>query len=338
MAFARVLAERNEGFIQSIFLSPTGENEEAQRHFEALARESGRPILYNVVQASDRFPERHRNQLAWLERCRAEGLRIYGQGVTTDPSFVFTFEDWNLWDDDPAWLEATVGTLEEKRTKLADPNRRPSLKNETSGRISDSFEDIFVLSVKRPDLKQWENMKVGEVAAKQGKHPVDAMLDLAVADNLKTEFYTTLSCSLSNLSEVVRSDLALLGVSDGGAHTKFFTAGRYPTETITRLVRDNQVLSLEEAHWKLSAQPAWCAGFKDRGTLREGAPADVVIYDYNKLNVLPMEVAYDMPGGEWRRVQRAEGYHHVLVNGEVTIKDDQPTGVTSGRLLRHGQG
>ena len=51
-----------------------------------------------------------------------------------------------------------------------------------------------------------------------------------------------------------------------------------------------------------------------------------------------MEVAHDMPGNEWRRVQRAEGYHYVLVNGEVTIKDDQPTGVTSGKLLRHGQG
>jgi len=338
MAFARVLSERNEGFIQSIFLSPDGKNESAQRHFEELARQSGRPILYNVVQASDRFPERHRNQLAWLERCRAEGLRIYGQGVTTDPGFVFTFEDWNLWDDDPAWLDATTGTLEERRTKLADPARRPGLRKETSGLISDSFESITVLSVKRPDMKDCENLTLKEIGQRQGKHPVDAMLDLAVADNLKTEFYTTIGCSLPYLSEIVRSDLTLLGVSDGGAHTKFFTAGRYPTETIERLVRDNQVMSLEEAHWKLSALPAWCAGFRDRGTLREGSPADIVIYDYDKLKVLPMEIAHDMPGNEWRRVQRAEGYHYVLVNGEVTIKDDQPTGVTSGRLLRHGQG
>jgi N-acyl-D-aspartate/D-glutamate deacylase len=220
---------------------------------------------------------------------------------------------------------------------LADPKRRPALKKDTSGLISDSFEEIFVLSVKRPDLKQWENLKLGEVAQRQGKHPVDAMLDLAVADNLKTEFYTTIGCSLPYLSEIVRSDLALLGVSDGGAHTKFFTAGRYPTETIARLVRDNQVLSLEEAHWKLSAQPAWCAGFRDRGTIREGAPADMVVYDYDKLKVLPMEITYDMPGGEWRRVQRAEGYNYVLVNGEVTMQDDKPTGVTSGKLLRHGQ-
>ena len=97
-------------------------------------------------------------------------------------------------------------------------------------------------------------------------------------------------------------------------------------------------MSLEEAHWKLSALPAWCAGFRDRGTIREGAPADIVVYDYDHIKVLPMEVAYDMPGNEWRRVQRAEGYHYVLVNGEVTIRDDRPTGATSGKLLRHGQG
>ena len=71
--------------------------------------------------------------------------------------------------------------------------------------------------------------------------------------------------------------------------------------------------------------------------LREGAPADVVVYDYENLKALPMEVARDLPGGEWRRVQRAEGYHWVLVNGEITIENDKPTGKTPGKLLRHGK-
>ena len=97
-------------------------------------------------------------------------------------------------------------------------------------------------------------------------------------------------------------------------------------------------MSLEEAHWKLSALPSWCAGFKNRGTVREGAPADLVVYDFDNLKVLPMEIARDLPGDEWRRVQRAEGYHYVLVNGEVTIRDDTPTGETPGKLLRHGEG
>ena len=106
----------------------------------------------------------------------------------------------------------------------------------------------------------------------------------------------------------------------------------------TRLprVRDNIGMSLEAAHWKLSTQPALCAGFKNRGTLREGTPADIVIYDLDKLEVKPMEVVHDLPGGEWRRVKRAEGYHKVMVNGEVTLDESKSTGAMSGKLLRYG--
>ena len=338
LAFAQVLAERNEGFIQQTLISPTGDNADAERHFEDLARVSGRPVLYNVVQASDRFPERHRNQLAWLARCRDQGLRVYGQGVTTDPGFVFTFEDWNMWDDHAEWREATLGTPSERKAKLADPKRRAALRSETSGIVSDSYGAIYVHRVMNSELKSCENLTLHELSQRQGKHPVDVMLDLAVADDLKTEFYTTIGCSLPFLAEIVQNDLAILGVSDGGAHTKFFTAGRYPTETIEKLVREHSILSLEEAHWKLSAVPARCAGFRDRGTLQEGAPADIVVYDYARLRVLPQEIAHDLPGNEWRRVQRAEGYRYVLVNGQVTVQEDRTTGVTPGRLLRHGQG
>jgi N-acyl-D-amino-acid deacylase len=101
-------------------------------------------------------------------------------------------------------------------------------------------------------------------------------------------------------------------------------------------VREEAMCSLEHAHWRLSALPAHCAGFRDRGTLVEGAPADVVVYDLEKLECLPIEVAHDLPGGEWRRIQRASGYRAILVNGEVTIEDDRETGTHSGRLLRHG--
>jgi N-acyl-D-amino-acid deacylase len=94
--------------------------------------------------------------------------------------------------------------------------------------------------------------------------------------------------------------------------------------------------SLEHAHWRLSALPAHCAGFRDRGTLVEGAPADIVVYDFERLASLPTEVAHDLPGGEWRRIQRASGYRFVLVNGQVTIAEDSETETYSGTLLRHG--
>jgi N-acyl-D-aspartate/D-glutamate deacylase len=139
------------------------------------------------------------------------------------------------------------------------------------------------------------------------------------------------------MSEVIHSDaMAIFGVSDGGAHTKFFTGGRYPTEMLIKFVRENPVMPLEEAHFRLSAHPAMCAGLKNRGTLVEGAAADIVVYDLDKLKILPMEIAHDFPGGEWRRVQRAEGYHSIIVNGEAIFEDGHETGAVPGSLLRHG--
>jgi N-acyl-D-amino-acid deacylase len=335
LELAEVLAERNHGFMQMALATADGAHDFA--HIERLAETSGRPILYNVVQSFVRHPEAHRVLIAWLDSCRQRGVRVYGQGVTTTAAFTFTFEDWNLFDDDPAWVEATVGTPAERKRKLADPARRPRLRSYESGIVTVPIPAITILDCFTAETKPFENLTIAEVAERTGKHPVDAMLDIAVADDLRTVFYAEpANVDRSALREIIDYEWILPGVSDGGAHTKFFTGGRYPTEFLGRIVREEAMCSLEHAHWRLSALPAHCAGFRDRGTLSEGAPADIVVYDLEKLACLPTEVAHDFPGGEWRRIQRARGYRFVLVNGEVTIEDDRETGTHSGRLLRHG--
>jgi N-acyl-D-amino-acid deacylase len=335
LELAEVLAERNQGFMQTALATADGGHDFA--HIEALADVSGRPIIYNVVQSFVGVPEAHRVLLAWLASCRERGLRVYGQGVTTTAAFTFTFEDWNLFDDSAAWAEATVGTPGERKRKLADPERRAHLRDYRSGIVTVPIPDIVVLECATPETKPFENLTVAEVAERTGKHPVDAMLDIAVADDLRTVFYAEpANLNRDALREIVECPWVIPGVSDGGAHTKFFTGGRYPTEFLSRIVREEQMCSLEHAHWRLSALPAHCAGFRDRGTLVEGAPADVVVYDLDRLASLPTEVAHDVPGGEWRRIQRARGYRYILVNGEVTLEDDRETGAHAGRLLRHG--
>jgi len=344
--FGRLLAERNEGFIQITYapdFQGDGDLEEGLRKLqkrlekfhESLAEVSDRPLLFNAVAVNDKFPERHRRLLKWLERCRERGLKIYGQSATVEAGFAFTFADWNLWEDVPAWKEATLGNFEARLQKLSDPERRPPLRD-CSPVLTNDWKDVFIVSVKNPEFKQYENMNIVEAGKLMDKHPVDAMLDIAVADGLATEFYSApVNTDIDGFRELVGSELTIPGVSDGGAHTKFFMGGVYPTEFLMK-VRDHNVMSLEAAHWRLSTQPALCAGFKNRGMLREGTPADIVIYDLNKLAVKPMEIAHDFPGGEWRRVKRAEGYDKILVNGEVTLDQGEPTGAMSGRLLRYG--
>ena len=181
---------------------------------------------------------------------------------------------------------------------------------------------------------------VQQIADAQGKHVVDAVLDLVVEDDLATEFFAETQGreAAQFTTEVLDSNVIVAGVSDGGAHVKFLTAGIYPTDLLIWLVRDQKTVTLEDAHYKLSYLPAHLGGFKDRGAIRENAPADIVVYDLAKLEILPSEVAEDLPGGEWRRIQKSKGYDWIMVNGEITFEDGVPTGAMPGRFLRNGRG
>jgi N-acyl-D-amino-acid deacylase len=333
--FAKVLAERNDGFMQMLLVS--GDNARDRLFYEEMATLSGRPMIMNVVQAFDDRPHIHRKLLEWLKSCRERGIRVVGQGLTTDAGFTFTFENWNLFDDQQDWCDATTGTHAERLAKLADPARRAKLREHLPVTATGPLPDIAIVGPKLAKNKQWLDYTLAHAAEKMGKHPVDVMLDMAVEENLETEFFAAPpNGRIEHLKELVDDPYVLFGVSDGGAHTKFLTAGRYPTETLCKVVREHKMISLEEAHWRLSALPAELAGFRGRGQLKVGAPADIVVYDFDGLRVLPDEIVHDLPGGEWRRIQRSEGYKYILVNGEVTMRDGQPTNNHSGKLLRHG--
>ena len=336
LELARVLAERNEGFIQMTLTS--GDRAKDLRAFEELAEVSGRPVIYNVLVAVAAAPQSHHDTIAWLESCRQRGLKVYPQAITTEVGFTFNLEDFNQFDDAPAWREALMGSREERLARLADPARRAGLRERLPAVATGGFHKIIVVEAHTPETRALENLSLEQIAEREGKPLADALIDVAVADDLRTTFYVDAITSSPTelLRDVVEYPWAIPGTSDGGAHTKFFTSGVYPTEFITRCVREHGMLSLEEAHWRLSALPAMCAGFRDRGTLREGAPADLIVYDYDGLEILPTELVHDLPGGDWRRVQRARGYRHVLVNGEPTIESDREVGSSPGRLLRHG--
>jgi len=184
---------------------------------------------------------------------------------------------------------------------------------------------------------------LGQIAQDEGKHYIDVMLDLSLMTDLKTEFLGEGPVfNVDHMAGVyTESPYTIPGVSDGGAHTKFFTGGAWTTDFLAWMVRDEKKISLEEAHFRMSALAAHAAGFRDRGVLREDTPADVIIYDMDDLAIEPSwvgEAVYDLPGGEWRRVQHAHGYRHILVNGVETFTDGECTGETPGKLLRHGQG
>jgi len=347
---ARVLRDRDEGFIQ--ITQATGKIKDDLNFLEILAAEAKRPILHNVIAPARKDPKPHQRSLAWLKRCREKGLPIFGQTATFRTGFAFTLENWNLYDASPAWRAVTTGSTEEKIRKMKDPELRAAIKREhddvsrklevIQAGVGGKLRYLMVQWVnENPALEKYVGKSVGQIAMEEKKHEVDAMLDLAIAGDLKVEFLgPNRGFNVDYYDEMMNnSPYTIPGVSDGGAHTKFFNGGAYTTDFLKWLVRDEKRITLEEAHYRLSALPAHAAGFRDRGMLREGLAADVVVYDLDGLSVEPDwvgEIVHDFPGGEWRRVQHARGYKAIICNGEQTWDEGKCTGATPGKLLRHG--
>jgi N-acyl-D-aspartate/D-glutamate deacylase len=320
-----------------------------------LAQTSGRPVNWNAIIYDPTHPDSWKKELAWAEKAYKQAV-VLPVNICLPIEFEFTLESIGLFDNLPAWNEATVGTLEERKAKLADPGRRPKLRADMDrarsvlpqagdGRRGDGeagqiqmfrWNETFIDDVHLEKNKNLKGRTIADVAKELGKHPVDTMLDLAIEEDLKTEF--NMQGLINNdeeaVAEIVKHPLTLVGASDGGAHTKFLTTGRYPTHFLTHWVRDKQIMTLEEAHWRLSTMVGWAIGIRDRGWLREGMPADIVVYDMDKLAVRPMETVHDLPDGDWRRVQKADGYRFIIVNGQVTFEDNVCSGALPGKMLR----
>jgi N-acyl-D-amino-acid deacylase len=344
---ARVLRERNEGFIE---ITQVIHPKEDMAFEERLAEMAQQPVLHNVVASDTRNPRIHRRSLEWIARCRDKGLPMFGQTFTMRGGFTIALEGWNFYDGIPSWNAVMFGSKEERIARMRDPARRHAIIRESEEhRIQEVYkanggpiEYLIVQWVNdRPELEKYVGQSLGQIARDEARHPVEVMLDLSIGGDLKTEFRgVSFGHNAEYVAEMITgSPYTIPGVSDGGAHMKYFLGGAYPTDFLQWLVRDEGRITLEEAHYRLSALPAHAAGFRDRGILREGVWADVVVYDLNSLAVEPGwagEIVRDLPGGEWRRVQHARGYRAIIVNGEITFDEGQPTMATPGKLLRHG--
>lgn len=347
--FAQSLGELNRGVIQMI-----GQPKTAQ----FLAEESGRPVIFNTLAPrNDQHgapAEAHHVIIDWLNEQNQQGNRIFAQAVTCAIDYQFTLEDWNLFDSSPLWRDLTLGTKRERLEKMKDPERRAAILKEWEDgkaplagggteelevRLGVSIDDLVLAYVTddASDLKHWEGHKVREIAQALNKHPIDVFLDFSIASNLENGWQSIpREIDTQTMSDVANCQYAVPGLSDGGAHTKFLTTGTYPTEFLSEWVRDKSIMSLEDAHWRLSAYSAQAAGIVDRGYLAEGMPADIVVYDLDALSLLEPTRAYDWPAGAWHLDRKAEGWRNIFVNGVLTFINGECTRETPGKLLRHG--
>ena len=274
---------------------------------------------------------------------QAEGLPLIGQRSVGQTHLDFKLADWNLWDDLPAWVEPMVGSVPERMAKLADPKHRAAMKQDhlkMGQKLEFNWDVVLVAEVAHDRNREYEGMTINELGKATGKHPIDAMLDLAIDEELQTELAVPGPPSNPKANaEAVNNPYLHHSFSDGGAHGLFHIRPHWPVTILATFSRDEGVVSLEKAHNKISAFPAWLTGFKDRGVIRPGAWADLMIYNLEELGVQydyfkELVLVEDLPGGAKRKIQKPTGMRYVMVNGEVTFENNECTGATPGKLLR----
>jgi N-acyl-D-aspartate/D-glutamate deacylase len=237
--------------------------------------------------------------------------------------------------------------LEERKKAFADPAVRERLdrgaQSEEAGvfRFFASWQNMRIDETFSEANAAFRGKTVGEVAAQLGKTPFDAMLDIALADDLRTSFMPPSSgdddATWRLRAESWLDDRTIIGATDAGAHLDMIDTFAGTTALLKGGVRERGLIGLEEAVHQLTDVPARLYGITQRGRLEEGFHADVVIFDEARVGPGPIHTRSDLPGGAARLYAEAEGIDHVLVNGVEIIRANRFTGATPGTVLRSGR-
>ena len=297
-----------------------------------MMERSGRPLHVGLEQGAGT------DGPGWIKSIReSRGLPLLSQEAITGNESTFTLAEYNLFDYLPNWIDPLVGTADERAAKLRDPERRAAMQRDLETNVfpvRTDWKRMRIVEVACERNYPYEGHSIAKAAEMMGKTPFDAFLDLALDEDLQTVYNHPNADGPE--PERITDPYAHISFSDGGAHTRFSVAADWPVEFLAHWIRDEALMTLEQAHYKISAYPAWFADFKDRGMLRVGKWADIMVYDLERLGYLYDEPVYanDFPGGERRLLQKAKGLRYTLVNGTVTFEENDCSGALPGQLLR----
>ena len=304
-----------------------------------LAVETGRPITFgnfSRLEARDVWPR----YMALLDETAAAGGRMFAQVHSRGLNVILSFRTQLPFDNLPAWKPFRALPFEEQRRQLRDPEVRRRLiagAHETPDKKALGtearpfpYEWIFVY-----DTVAGPHRTVAEIARERGVDPAAAMIDLALEKDLDRFFVHPVANEMQDdVLAMMRHPRAVVTFSDSGAHVSQIVDSSLQTHLLSHWVRERQVFTLEEAVRMLTLVPATHWGFADRGLVREGFAADLIVFDPDTIAPAMPEVAHDLPAGARRLLQRAHGIAATVVGGQVLLRDGQHTGALPGRLLR----
>jgi N-acyl-D-aspartate/D-glutamate deacylase len=309
-----------------------------------LAESCGRTVVYNSLSQTMRRPNEWKEHMARIEETASLGIRAYPMCSPNRVTQDFTMKNTQVFRGLPTWHPILLMPNDEKLRLYADPEIRAKLHNEAVVNKPDSAVGISktwwnYIWVNEPALEKnrWMQFKsIGEIAEKQGKKIIDAFLDLVVEEKLETRLLQAENnIDDEALSKILTHPNAVIGLGDGGAHVQFHGGYGYITKLLGEWVREKQVMTLEQAVRRLTFDSASTFGIYDRGLLRPGMAADIVIFDPDTVKCGKEEVVHDFPAGGWRIKETSEGVTHTIVNGQVLLEDKKHTGALPGRVMRN---
>ena len=307
---------------------------------------ANRPLNWNVLTIDSHAPERYRNQLAAMDRCAAAGAKVVALTMPVIVGMNMSFLTYCALNMMPDWGPILGLPVEERIERLRDPGTRRFMQERAASPETGVFArltgwDTYVIGdTFSDDNDGLTGRRVGDIAAERGQEPFDTLLDIVVADDLRTVLWPGATDADPESWELRRQawehPSVMLGGSDAGAHLDRMQGANYPTRFIADCLRGRELAAVERAVQMLTQVPAELFGLRDRGIIAEGAHADLVLFDPATIDSELLSMVDDLPGGTSRLYAGSVGIRSVWVSGVETVRDGVSTGELPGSLVRSG--
>jgi N-acyl-D-amino-acid deacylase len=333
-----VLSEKKRGLMQI-----TIGNEFFMPEMERISRERGVPVTWTALLAGLAGPGSHRRYLDGTAKQRASGAHVIPQVSCRPLNFEFNFADPFPFEIMKMFNELSAADAKDPGARMkayADPAFRQRFKDELLPNLRFWWERAVIATA--PSAPELEEQNLAAAARARGMDPTDLALDLSLASKLGARFrLAVLNHDEGEVAELLQDDKVVVALSDAGAHASQLCDACYATYLLKHWVRETKTLSIEQAVHMLTEKPAEAFGIKDRGLLKEGRPADVVVFDPTTVGDGKLQRVYDQPAGADRLISQATGIEAVIVNGTVLRRHGQdavlPNAKLPGKLLRAGK-
>ncbi len=323
-----------------------GFSEEEVDLMATLSLLANRPVNWNVLGVSSLNPAAGERQLHASTVAAERGAKVVALTLPHTMKIRLSFENGTVIDALPGWREIFGLPIPERMERLRDPAVRQKLDEASHSKEAGMlaalahWQNLVIDETFSPENEGLSGRTVGDIAAERGQEPFDALVDVALADNLRTGLRPPIPESEADWelrAKVWEDPRTIVGGSDAGAHLDMICGAIYSTSMLGEGVRKRKLLSWESAIHELTDAPARLYGLRGRGRIEEGWFADLVVIDPERVGHRAERTRDDLPGGAGRLYAEAEGIEHVLINGTEVVRDGQFTGETPGAVLRSGK-